>query len=67
MEIYQNFLKIVNWFLNMGVDIGDSSLPITPVMIRDDKETMLLARKLLEKNICYSCNISSCKIKRLSF
>ena len=34
-----------------GFDIGKSESPITPVMVRDDMKTMLIARKLLEKGI----------------
>jgi len=35
----------------MGIDTGRSESPITPVMIRDDVKTRLIARKLLENGI----------------
>ncbi len=44
-----NYIKKI--LTDAGFDIGKSQSPITPVMIRDDEKTKLVARELLNKGI----------------
>lgn len=44
-----NYLK--SKLTNLGFDIGNSQSPITPIMIRDDKKALLVARELFKMGI----------------
>lgn len=49
--LWQNTRYIKKQLTDRGFDIGKSDSPITPIMIRDDMKTKIVARKLLEKGI----------------
>lgn len=49
--LWDNTRYLKKQLTKRGFDIGKSESPITPVMVRDDMKTMLIARKLLEKGI----------------
>jgi len=50
-KLWENTHYIKKQLLNKGFDIGKSESPITPIMIRDDMKTKIIARKLLDKGI----------------
>jgi glycine C-acetyltransferase len=50
-KLWDNTRYIKKLLSQKGFDIGHSESPITPVMIRDDMKTKVIARKLLEKGI----------------
>ncbi len=49
--LWKNTHYIKRQLTERGFDIGKSESPITPVMVRDDMKTKVIARKLLEKGI----------------
>lgn len=50
-KLWRNTHYMKKQLLERGFDIGKSESPISPLMIRDDAKTMIVARKLLEKGI----------------
>ncbi len=50
-KLWENTHYIKKQLSERGFDIGKSESPITPVMVRDDMKTMLIARKLLKQGI----------------
>lgn len=49
--LWENTRYIKNKLQECGFDIGHSESPITPVMIRDDLKTKMVARELLDNGI----------------
>ncbi len=50
-RLWSNTRYLKSKLSKLGFDIGISQSPITPVMIRNDHKTMLIARELLERGI----------------
>jgi glycine C-acetyltransferase len=50
-KLWRNTKYAKERLITMGVDIGASESPITPIMIRDDLKTILMARRLFEEGV----------------
>ncbi len=50
-KLWNNTKYAKNKFKSNGFDIGESKSPITPIMIRDDRKALLVARELLHRGI----------------